>query len=373
MEGDFGNAPPLAEGIIFKAMSGFYYVEPAARMAANAPQRADDGAGLTDSGSGLTDGGVGFAGGGADLTDGGADLTAGSVGLADDGGVGTMGANTGMPGEIVECRARGRFRLESNSPYVGDRVAYAPTEPGKGYIMEILPRKNIFSRPPVTNVDIMVIVASAAIPVTDPYLIDRMTVSAIKNGCEAVICINKCDLDPAKRLFDIYSAAGFRTVRTSAETGEGVNELLEAIKGAVSVFTGNSGVGKSSILNILDPNFHIKTGDVSYKLGRGRHTTRHVELFKLPGGAIVADTPGFSAFDTDRLSQKEELQCLFPDFEQYIGDCRFPDCAHVKEPGCLVLEALASGDIQETRYGSYLKLYEQAKEMKSWETGARHH
>ena len=288
----------MGEGIIFKALSGFYYVE------------TDDGA--------------------------------------------------------VECRARGRFRHENNSPFVGDRVVYASTGPGKGIITEILPRKNIFSRPPVTNVDKMVIVASAAIPVTDPYLVDRMTAAAQKNGCESVICINKCDLDPAKRLYDIYSAAGFKTVRTSAETGEGAFELLGAISGAISVFTGNSGVGKSSILNMLDPNFHILVGDVSLKLGRGRHTTRHVELFKLPGDAVIADTPGFSSFDTDKLSSKDELQYLFPDFEPYIGGCRFLDCAHIKEPGCVIIEAVDAGELQKTRYDSYVKLYRQAQSYKEW-------
>jgi ribosome biogenesis GTPase len=217
----------------------------------------------------------------------------------------------------------------------------------------------------------MVIVASAAIPVTDPYLIDRMTAIAQKNGCESVICINKLDLDPADRLYDIYSAAGLKTVRTSAETGEGLLELQEAIKGSVCAFTGNSGVGKSSILNTLEPGFRISVGDVSKKLGRGRHTTRHVELFKLSCGAIIADTPGFSAFDAERLAAKEELQHLFPDFAPFIGGCRFLDCAHIKEPGCKVLEALRAGDLQKTRWDSYVRLYEQALVYKEWEDGAR--
>ena len=269
-------------------------------------------------------------------------------------------------GETVECRARGRFRIERKTPFVGDKVEYIPTEQGKGLLTAILPRKNAFIRPPVTNIDIMVIVASAAIPVTDTFLIDRMTASAQKNGCEPVICINKCDLDPAKRLYEIYSSAGFKTVRTSAETGEGVSELLDTIQGAVSAFTGNSGVGKSSILNSLSPDFHILVGEVSDKLGRGRHTTRHVELFKLRSGAVIADTPGFSAFDTQRLATKEDIQCLFLDFEPYIGECRFLDCAHINEPGCAVLEALEEGMLQKTRHDSYIRLYKQAKDYKEW-------
>ena len=267
---------------------------------------------------------------------------------------------------MAECKARGRFRLEGSTPLVGDRVEYMPTEPGKGVLTSILPRKNSFIRPPIANIDIMIIVASAAIPVTDPYLIDRMTTIALKNSCEPVICINKCDLNPAKRLYEIYSSAGFKTLKSSAETGEGVNEIKNAIRGSICAFTGNSGVGKSSILNMLEPEFRILVGDISKKLGRGRHTTRHVELFNMPCGAIIADTPGFSAFDTQWLAPKEELQDLFPDFEPYLGQCRFQDCAHIKEPGCSVLEALEAGKLQKTRHNSYIRLYEQACEYKEW-------
>lgn len=270
-------------------------------------------------------------------------------------------------GGIVECRARGRFRIEKRVPLVGDHVDFSPTEPGKGFLTSIHPRKNEFIRPPIANIDIMVIVASTAAPVTDPYLIDKMTVTAQKNDCESIICINKCDLAPAEYLYDAYSAAGFNTIRTSAETGEGIAELREAIKGAVCALTGNSGVGKSSIINILEPDFRISVGDLSAKLGRGRHTTRHVELYELSCGAIVADTPGFSAFDAEQLTCKEELQRLFPDFQQYLSKCRFIDCAHIIEPGCAVLQAVETGYIQKSRHHSYIRLYEQASEFKSWE------
>ena len=264
----------------------------------------------------------------------------------------------------VECRARGRFRLEDSSPLVGDCVEYKLTEEGKGVLTSVRPRKNSFIRPPVANIDNMVIVASAAIPVTDPYLVDRMTAIAHKNNCKAIICINKCDLNPAKQLFDIYSSSGFITIRTSAETGEGCVNLQDAVKDSISAFTGNSGVGKSSILNILDPNFRILTGEISKKLGRGRHTTRHVELFRLPGNAIVADTPGFSAFDTDCLSDKDEIQYLFPDFYPYAGLCRFQDCAHLKEPDCAIIRAVEAEELQKTRYSSYVRLYKQANEAR---------
>jgi ribosome biogenesis GTPase len=271
--------------------------------------------------------------------------------------------------KTIECKARGRFRRDHLSPLVGDMAEITLTEPGKGVLTGILPRKNAFIRPPIANLDQLVIIASAVIPVTDPFLIDRMTAIAENNNCESIICINKSDLDPGDSLYGIYSRSGFKTIRTSAETGEGMEELSEAVKGRISAFTGNSGVGKSSILNLLEPDFNITVGDVSEKLGRGRHTTRHVELFKLKNGAIVADTPGFSSFDTERMELvlKEDLQYTFREFAPFIGKCRFADCAHVKEAGCAVLEALGRGEIQPTRHASYVRLYEQAKQIKEWE------
>jgi len=269
--------------------------------------------------------------------------------------------------ETAECRARGRFRIEKNTPLVGDRVKFTPSEPGKGIITEILPRKNSFIRPPLANIDKMVITVSNAIPVTDTYLIDRMTVIAVNSNCEPVICINKTDIDPAEQLFKIYSSVGFATLRISAVTGEGIDKLIETVSKSTCAFTGNSGVGKSSILNTIDPDFRISVGDISKKLGRGRHTTRHVELYRLNCGALIADTPGFSAFDTGHIVAKEELQYLFPEFEPYIGKCRFPDCAHIKEPECAVINALISGDLQNTRHESYIRLYDQALEYKQWE------
>jgi ribosome biogenesis GTPase len=221
-------------------------------------------------------------------------------------------------------------------------------------------RKNEFKRPAVANINKMLIVASAAIPVTDPFLIDRMTVIAQKNDCEAIVCINKYDLDTAKLLYDTYSTSGFKAIRTSAETGEGISELRDAISGGICALTGNSGVGKSSILNMLDPEFSISVGGISKKLGRGRHTTRHVELYSLQDGTMLADTPGFSAFDTDYIAPKEEIQRFFPDFEPFIGACRFQDCAHIKEPGCTLLEAVDAGEVKASRHGSYVRLYEAA-------------
>ena len=184
-----------------------------------------------------------------------------------------------------------------------------------------------------------------------------------------ILCVNKCDLDDGDRLVRIYEHAGYPVIRTSAETGEGVEELHRAISGKVVAFTGNSGVGKSSILNCLDPNFCIETGAVSDKLGRGRHTTRHVELYRMADGTYVADTPGFSSFDTEQMEVilKENLQYAFPDFAPYLGQCQFNDCAHLTEPGCRVLAAVEAGDIEPTRHASYARLYEKAKEIKLWE------
>jgi len=234
---------------------------------------------------------------------------------------------------------------------------------------EVLPRINQFTRPAVANIDQLVIVVSQAIPVTDPYLIDRIIAIAVGRKCQCVVCVNKCDLDAGDDLYRIYTAAGFSTVRVSAKTGEGMERLRELITGKVSTFTGNSGVGKSSILNALHPGFSLETGDVSEKLGRGRHTTRHVELFALDENTLIADTPGFSSFDADKMDicRKEELQYCFPDFTPYLDKCMFQDCAHVKEKGCAVLEALDRGEIQPTRHASYVRLYEQAKAIPDWQ------
>lgn len=271
---------------------------------------------------------------------------------------------------VVCCRAKGRFRQEKITPLVGDRVRFLRLPDGSGQLQEILPRKNAFYRPPVANIDQMVLVVSEAIPVTDPFLIDRVIAIAGCNSCPCIICVNKRDLAPGDRLCGIYRAAGFQTLCTSAETGEGIEELRALTAGRISAFTGNSGVGKSSILNALEPALRRPVGEISRKLGRGKHTTRHVEFYPITGGGFIADTPGFSAFDTDRMERilKEDLPFAFQEFAPYIGKCRYADCAHLREPGCAVAQAVAEGKIQKTRYDSYVRLYERAKEFKPWET-----
>ncbi len=268
----------------------------------------------------------------------------------------------------VECRARGRFRLDGSSPLVGDRVEISLDANGRGRVDKLLPRKNFFIRPAVANIDLLIAVASEVNPVTDPFLIDRVTAFAEHMGCEVLICINKSDAARVSRLRDIYATSGYRVIETSAVTGEGVEELRGCIAGKVCAFSGNSGVGKSSLLNALEPGLGLETGVVSEKLGRGRHTTRHVEIFPA-GGAFVADTPGFASFDMEQLPPipKEELQFCFPEFGPYIGKCRFDDCAHLKEPGCAVREAMDEGKINASRHLSYARLYEISAKYKEWE------
>ena len=271
--------------------------------------------------------------------------------------------------EILQCRARGKFRKEGISPLVGDLVEVRELGNGEGFVEKILPRRNAFNRPAVANIDQLVVIASGAIPKTDPFLIDRVAAIAALKDCDVILLLNKCDLDQADALYEIYQAAGFKTLRVSAETGEGLEELKPLISGKLSAFTGNSGVGKSSILNALDERFSIQVGEVSDALGRGRHTTRHVELFTLSCGAEIMDTPGFSSFESEELNLelKRRLPETFLDFAPYTDQCRFVGCSHTKEKGCAVLAAVKSGEIQKSRHASYLRLYEELKPLKEWQ------
>ena len=271
--------------------------------------------------------------------------------------------------EILQCRARGKFRREGTAPLVGDWVEVRPLGGGEGFVEAIEPRHNVFTRPSVANIDQLVILASGAIPVTDPYLIDRIASIAALKDCGVLVVLNKCDLDRAEELYDIYAASALPVLRCSAVTGEGMEELRQAIAGKLNCFTGNSGVGKSSILNALVPALRLPVGEVSKALGRGRHTTRHVELFSLGGGTYVIDTPGFSSFETEELNLtlKEKLQETFPEFLPYLDGCRFTGCCHVRERGCAVLQAVKEGTIPRSRHDSYVRLWEELKDLKEWE------
>lgn len=271
-------------------------------------------------------------------------------------------------GGSLTCRARGKFRKEGITPLVGDWVEIRETEPGCGMVWEIEPRRNAFLRPAVANIDQMVVITSAAVPITDPFLIDRVTAIAALKNCDVVVCVNKCDLEPGDDLAAIYRQAGFPVVQVSAETGAGIPELCDMLTGKLSAFTGNSGVGKSSILNAVEPGFSLQVAQVSEKLGRGRHTTRHVELYSLSCGGYVIDTPGFSSFEEGELGLelKERLPETFVEFRPYLGECRFVGCSHTREKGCAVLAAVKAGQIPKSRHQSYLRLCDELKDLRSW-------
>lgn len=270
---------------------------------------------------------------------------------------------------LLSCKARGKFRLDGTSPLVGDKVLCTLDDSGSARIDRVLERRNWFVRPAVANIDALVFVAANANPVTDPFLIDRVSVIAAEADCELLICVNKTDLDNGNQLRQIFSLAGFPVVATSAQTGEGVEELRDLLRGKISAFTGNSGVGKSSLLNRLLPGVSVPTAEVSEKLGRGKHTTRHVELFRLEEDSYIADTPGFASFELEMMKpiEKEQLQYDFREFSPYIGQCRFPDCSHRREPDCAVRTAVEVGEISESRYRSYLRLYELSAQHRPWE------
>ena len=275
--------------------------------------------------------------------------------------------NTG--GETLQCRARGKFRREGLSPLVGDWVQVRELGNGEGFVEAVEARRNQFARPAAANIDQLVILASAAIPVTEPYLIDRIASIAALKGCQVLLCLNKCDLDSADELYDIYSRSAIPVLRVSAVTGQGLDALREAIRGKLSAFTGNSGVGKSSVLNALLPSLALPVGEVSKALGRGRHTTRHVELLSLGEDTYIIDTPGFSSFDTAEmdLALKQHLPDTFPEFAPYVSDCRFTGCTHTKEKGCRVLQAVKDGLIPASRHRSYVRLYDELKDVKEWQ------
>ena len=275
--------------------------------------------------------------------------------------------NTG--GETLQCRARGKFRREGLSPLVGYWVQVRELGNGEGFVEAVEARRNQFARPAAANIDQLVILASAAIPVTEPYLIDRIASIAALKGCQVLLCLNKCDLDSADELYDIYSRSAIPVLRVSAVTGQGLDALREAIRGKLSAFTGNSGVGKSSVLNALLPSLALPVGEVSKALGRGRHTTRHVELFSLGEDTYIIDTPGFSSFDTAEmdLALKQHLLDTFPEFAPYVSDCRFTGCTHTKEKGCRVLQAVKDGLIPASRHRSYVRLYDELKDVKEWQ------
>lgn len=271
-------------------------------------------------------------------------------------------------GTIYECKARGVFRKEKITPLAGDRVEISVEENNKNSIDKILERRNYFKRPPIANVDKLVIVSSVCDPRPNLLIIDRLTAVAVYKDVEPIIVFTKDDLQSADEYVDIYTKSGFKTFAVSNETGEGVEAVKSAVEGGVSVFTGNSGVGKSSLINKMYPSLSLETGEISKKLGRGRHTTRHVELYSI-GKGYIADTPGFSSldFETNDLIKKDELAFCFPDFSDYIGSCKFSTCAHVNDKGCRLVEAVNNGDVVKSRHESYVTMFNEVKDIKDWQ------
>ncbi|MBS7388842.1 MAG: ribosome small subunit-dependent GTPase A [Oscillospiraceae bacterium] len=270
--------------------------------------------------------------------------------------------------EIYECKARGVFRKEKLSPLVGDKVTISINENAENTIDEIMPRKNALTRPPVVNIDNLIIVVSTVEPKPSTLVIDKLITVAEHKNIEPIIVITKSDLASAQEIFDIYTLAGFKTIIVSNETKDGVDEVKAVLKDKISALTGNSGVGKTSLLNNLDETLALKTAQISKKLGRGRHTTRQAELYRVCDGFVV-DTPGFSSFEIDKsdIILKDELAYCFRDFSDYIEKCKFyPSCTHTADKGCAVVEAVNEGKISKSRHNSYVQLYNEVKDIKEW-------
>ncbi len=267
-------------------------------------------------------------------------------------------------GKEYECKARGVFRKKHITPMIGDRVSIEETESGKGSINEIYPRTSSLIRPPVANIDTMIIVAAAVSPDPNLFLLDKMLVNAEIGGIEPIICINKTDLALRADIEEIYKTAGYRVIASSAENGDGLDELKSIIKDKVTAFSGLSGVGKSTLLGMI-LNENLETGMISEKISRGKHTTRHVELFELPEGGFVLDTPGFSSLEIEGI-KADELQKYFPEMSECEGLCKFRGCSHINEPECAVREKLGGG-LSELRYKSYIEIYNKLKQIKEWQ------
>jgi len=275
-------------------------------------------------------------------------------------------------GDPVQCRARGVFKKKGVTPLVGDRVRFAAAG-GEGTVDEVLPRTSELIRPPVANADTMLLVASVAKPDLSMLLLDRFLVHAEHAGLTALIVLTKEDLleteaaasgdDPIRRAKDVYGAAGYTVLSCSARRGTGLDEVRRALAGRLTVVAGQSGVGKSSLLNAIIPGLALQTGEVSDKLGRGRHTTRHVELIAHPDGGFIADTPGFSQLDFFGI-EAGGLSACFPEMAALADRCRFRGCLHRSEPGCAVAEAAAAGRIAESRYRHYLQFLDEIRQTK---------
>ncbi len=270
---------------------------------------------------------------------------------------------------VFECKAKGNFRKKNITPLVGDNVIIE-TDGTKGTVVEILERKNFLVRPPVANIDRLFIVSSVADPKPNLYVIDKLCAFSVYHKIEPVVVFSKCDLADTGRYKEIYEKSKFRTVCCSSVNKDGIDEIIGLIDGNVCAFTGNSGVGKSSILNAICPELSLATNETSVKLGRGKHTTRTVSLYNIAKG-FVADTPGFSSLDFENSTErifKDELPDCFPEFSDFVAHCKFSlSCSHTTDKGCAVLKAVADGLISKERHESYVKMYDEVKNFKKWE------
>ncbi len=268
------------------------------------------------------------------------------------------------PAGIYECKARGVFRNKGVCLYTGDYAEFSD-----GVITRVLERKNSIIRPPLANLDQLVFVVSTCSPSPNYMILDKFIAIAEYKGITPVIVITKLDLENCEEIERIYGNIGIEVYRADYSDPASIERIRSILTGKISAFTGNSGAGKSTLLNAIDPTLDIPTAEISKKLGRGRHTTRHAELYRLSGGGYIADTPGFSTFETNKydIIRKEELADCFTEFAEYTADCRFKDCSHTCEKGCAVIEAKDRGEISESRHTSYCTMYEEAKALKEWE------
>ncbi|MHA0857312.1 ribosome small subunit-dependent GTPase A [Paenibacillus sp. CMAA1364] len=272
----------------------------------------------------------------------------------------------------IQCRARGVFRERGITPLVGDHVVYSLSDHDEGTVTEVKPRHSQLIRPPVANVEFAVLVFSLREPDLNLPLLDKFLVHIEHSGLKAIICLTKQDLlagealdkkDPIHFVQQLYEQIGYEVILTSSRTGMGQDQLRERLAGNISVFSGQSGVGKSSLLNALMPSLDLETNEISMKLGRGKHTTRHVELIELDNGAFVADTPGFSQLDFLEM-EVGDLSSCFIEFKPYSDHCKFRGCSHLHEPGCKVIDAVNEGDISRIRYDNYANFYGEMKDKK---------
>lgn len=265
---------------------------------------------------------------------------------------------------IIECKARGIFRKDNISPVVGDTV-----EISNDVISKILPRKNFIVRPPLANLDTIVFVISTTKPSPNVTMLDKFIAVCEYKNINPVIALTKIDLADYNNILTIYNTIGIKTFTIDYSNRQSYMDLKGYLANKISAFTGNSGAGKSTLLNAIDTSLNIPTGDISQKLGRGRHTTRHSELYQLDNGGLIADTPGFSTFETNKydIIKKENLASCFREFSPYVNDCRFNDCSHTKEKGCAVIQAVKDGIIPKSRHSSYCEMFENAKLLKDWE------